>query len=31
MAFSFKNAWYLIEHGNLVELVELNTNWMDTK
>lgn len=31
MAFPIKNTWYLIEHDNLVEMVEASTSWLSSK
>lgn len=31
LAFPVDDAWYLIEHDKLVELVRANTNWLETE
>jgi len=31
LAFPIDNAWYLIEHDQLVALVRENTNWLETE
>lgn len=30
MAFPIENCWYLIPHSELLNIVELNTNWLNT-